>query len=229
MSLVTLGPPGAPGAAVTGGRVILPRIGAWTADLTVDSTEALEGRVALQLGEAAALVGTVVPGRAELYEGMFRTRVVGGAGGLGTLADPLHYTQPAFRTVLERLASDAGEAVSATADAAVLGEVLRRWTVLGDQTAGRAIQLLVARAAPAGTAWRVLDDGTIWVGAETWPESDAAAVVVAETPEDATLELGLEQPLVRPGTVLDGRRVDCSEIVIGGGSIRATIWTAPET
>jgi hypothetical protein len=212
------------GFAVSDGQIVLPRTGAWHADIAVDNDESLSGKVEIRVGDAGTLKGTV--SRASVYRGMLRVRVVAGGDGLRKDAVPQHFTTPTIGVVLAALAKGVGEAVSPTASASVTGVQLEHWTTLA-MPAGEAISLLLERA-PAGTVWRLLPDGTIWAGAETWP--DAAldeAIEVAERPEDAVVDLGLLSPWVLPGTSVNGRKVDLAELTITGGEVHAKIWTVP--
>lgn len=225
MAAVTIAPAGkANGFAVTDGAVVLPRAGAWHADLIIDCTDVLTGKVEIRVGDSGTLKGAV--SRASIYQGMLRARVVAGADGLRKDATPKHYTTPTVGIVLADLAKGAGEAVSGTAAASVLGVQLEHWTTVAMPT-GEAISLLLERAA-AGTTWRLLADGTIWAGSETWPDSGIPDTIeVGEVPEDAVVELGLVSPWVLPGTSVGGRKVDLAELAITGGAVKARIWTVP--
>jgi hypothetical protein len=219
--MLTIGTPGGASFDVVRATICLPRIGAWHADLEADGTTALTGRVNLQVGTAALLSGSIV--RGEVYGGTFRARVTAGAGGLSANVTARHYRRPALRTVLADLAADAGEALSATIAAALLNSTVDFWTT-PVAPAGQALRAFVEKAAPVGTAWRYLTDGTIWVGAETWPESTVEVVEVASTPEDAVLELGADQPFLDPGTVIGGKRADYVEVSVDAASARLRVW-----
>ena len=96
-------------------RVLLPRVGVWTADLGVDDGETLSGRVTVAVEGALTLVGSVLRGAvgAEVWTG----RLVGGAGGLGRPVAALPHRAVTLSDVLAQALSDAGE----TADAATVG------------------------------------------------------------------------------------------------------------
>ena len=227
MALATIkGIGGAAGAGkevvVTRGVITMPRTGAWHASLWVDGQTKLAGKVEIRAG-AIVLRGTV--NRAALYRGIVRLRVVAGGDGLRKVATQKHYTTPAMRLVLGDLAGGAGESVSATADASVLGQQLQAWTTLKVE-AGAMIATLVSLAG-ADVLWRMLPDGTIWVGRETWPDSDATDWrELEESPEDGSILIGMDVPRVIPGTTLDGRRVDTIEHQISPDEYRAKIWEA---
>jgi hypothetical protein len=211
------------GLTVSDGEIVLPRAGAWHADLNIDTADVISGKVEIRVGTAGILKGTI--SRAAVYRGHLRARIVAGGDGLRKDATPRHFTTPTIGIVLRDLAKGVGETVSATASAAVMGVQLEHWTTIA-MPAGEMLALLLERA-PAGTAWRLGPDGAIWVGPETWPDSGIAPVEVAATPEDAVVELALDTPWVLPGTMVGTRKVDLAQLAITGGAVQATIWTAP--
>ncbi len=113
------------GDNVFGGRMFFPRSGAWHAEVRVDTKDEVVGSVALDLDAGRlALNGTVR--RGGNWQDTGHLRIVGGAGGLGLLATPKHYTSASVRTVLADLLSNAGEKLSPTASTATLGRGVRR-------------------------------------------------------------------------------------------------------
>lgn len=213
------------GIGVYRGVVSLPRVGAWHADLEVDTTDALTGAVAMEAG-GITFRGTVSRGAS--YLGVAHVRVVGGADGLRKRAKPVHYVHPQVRTPLGDLLRAAGETLSATVLPAILNRQLEAWTVL-DAPIGEQLSVLVARALGDGVAWRVLADGTVWVGVETWPAAgiaDDAFRELGRSPVDDSLELGLDGAVLLPGTTLDGRRIDYCEHILEDGELRTRAWVA---
>lgn len=206
--------------SVVRGVVSMPRVGTWHADLTANGPTSLTGKVTLTMGRALTLKGAVV--RSRLHEGVIRLRVVGGAGGLQVTAKPKHYTSPTVRNVLADLLKDGGEAISATADAATLRKTLLAWTTLG-VSVGAMVAGLMEMA--GDVAWRVLPDGTVWTGPETWPEADVSYREIERDPENNLILIGQDTPSLLPGTSLDGQRVDYVEHQIVPGELRAKVWT----
>lgn len=225
MSLVTIGPEGRSPSIVSSGTIYMPRIGAWHADLVIDATEVPTGRQEISIGDTGVLVGTV--NRASIESGSVRARIVAGADGLRKLTTPKYFEGAGLRLGIPLAAAvaDGDEVLSVTSDKAVLDQLISSWTTV-ETTVGLALQALAA-VAPDGTAWRFLPDGSIWIGAETWPEAAGEAREIEATPESATVELGLDQPWLLPGTTLGDRRIDRVEHRITGDSVRATVWTAP--
>jgi hypothetical protein len=219
---VSLGLAGQAGAPVARGTICLPRIGAWHADLETAGGSALAGRVELKIDRGPVLVGTVV--RGEVTNGVWRGRVVAGAGGLSQTATPRHFDRPMLRDVLAAAAGDGGEALSATSDDAVLALRLPRWTTIAAPV-GQVLRAAIEARGPAGVAWRHLPDGTIWVGVETWPEAPVTNPrELARSPEDRTLDLGLDAAWLAPGSTILGLRVDYVEIAIDAKGARVRAW-----
>jgi hypothetical protein len=207
MATVTIAVHGArTGSQVISGTILLPRVGAWTAVLRIDAAAPPAGPVDITIG-TQTLVGTAVAARAGIIEGVVEARIVGGADGLMKTVQPKHFTTPTVRNVLAHIAGDAGEALSAAGDSATLDLLLEHWTVLS-MPAALAIRALL-RVLPAGTVWRILADGGLWVGLDTFPDSGLRDVaIVGERAEDAMIELatrGAVPPARHDGRGPEGR------------------------
>lgn len=215
------------GAGVVRGILALPRVGVWHAEIDVARSEPITGSVTLNVpGTELQLQGTVSTGR--VAGGINRLRVVGGADGLRKPARPKHYVRPTVRLPLADLLRDAGEAgIASTTASSLLQRQLPAWTTIGVAT-GEQIVALVARTMPTGTAWRMLPEGRLWAGVETWPESKVRDwSLLQEHPRERRLTLGLTSPSLLPGTMLGGWRIDYVEHVIAadGGHV-AHVWEA---
>lgn len=146
--------------------VVLPRVGVWTADLEVDTETPITGRVTVTLG-ALALVGTVLYGGIT-PGGAWSGRVVGGAGGLARSIGATAHRNASLGEVLRTALTEAGETLSPTA--IDLSAPVARWARL----AGPAARTVEQVAAVVGASWRVLADGSVWIGPETWADQTAA-------------------------------------------------------
>ena len=88
--------------------IALPRRGVWVADLVVDSADALEGAVTIEIaGGKITLRGTAA--RTGTHRETAHLRVVGGAGGLGKEVPPHFYRQAPARLLLDDVLKVAGE------------------------------------------------------------------------------------------------------------------------
>ena len=181
-------------------HITRPRIGPWIADLAIpsDSAAAFEGGVTITLPDAGlSFRGTAH--RVGVHHGIVYLRAVGGAGGLDTVLAPKSYRNVSSRIVLQDIASAAGETLSGSCDPAALDAALAFWT-RPRQTARRALFSLLT--ALGGPAWRILPDGTLWVGAETWSASDAPFQDEEFEPHLGRLTIDSGAPTMSPGQTL---------------------------
>ena len=137
--------------------LVIPRVGAWVADVVVDVDQALTGVVDLTL-EGRTWRGTA---RGGVELGRWHGRITGAAG-LASVLGPAPFADTTLATVLGETVRDVGEAIAATSGE--LTAAVARWA----RIAGPALNTVADVARAAGYAWRVLDAGTIWLGVETW-------------------------------------------------------------
>ena len=205
-------------------RISMPRTGgAWTADLLVDGTDIDEGEgVTISIRDGAlSLKGTAYRGGAYLDAGWIR--VVGGKAGLVKIVTPKAYQRVELRVPLVDLLRAAGETLSETVSASLLQATLGYWT-FPEAPAHSLLAALVAKA-PAGTSWRFLADGTLWLGAETWPDSKITAFdELARDPRGQWVDLGVEAPLLLPGTTIGGERASYVEHHVHGAQVRTRVY-----
>jgi hypothetical protein len=214
------------GTPVFEGVICIPRVGTWTADLSIDRDTAVTGACTLAIDGGLTLRGTA--DRTGVWLGTARLQVVGGANGLGKTARPQHYRQTTLRAVLADLLATAGERLAASADPTTLALSFPMWATIAQPIGQMVAGLLEDSRLSAATAWRVLPDGTLWVGQETWPDSGLVSLTdyqdLAEAPEDGSVELGVEAPQLLPGTTLEGRRVSYVEHRLTGEKARTCLW-----
>ena len=90
--------------AVTRGHVIVPRQGAWHAELWLDADTAPSGAVALSWADGEATwQGTVVRGGVVTEGGPAAVRLVGGAGGLGKALPGASYRNVSPRVIVGQI------------------------------------------------------------------------------------------------------------------------------
>lgn len=213
MSLVTLG-----GNRVHAATVSMPVRGAWHADVDVDADLLVEGERLTLTAPGLTLTGTAR--RAGIYSLRGGVRLYAGADGLRTEIRAVSYRRVYVRQVLADLARETGETISATADTAVLGTFLERFT----RPRGSAADALAALLdLVPGATWRSLDDGSIWVGSNTWPTSDLLHQVIDDDIKDFTATIASETAALRPGVILDGRRVTRVEHSFEAGAVRTSL------
>lgn len=204
---------------VSKGRITLPLTGCWHADLWADLQTIPSGDV------TATLSGVDMPAhiqRVEIVQGLAQMRLVGGRGGMAKIARPRHYKQPLVRHVLADLVHDAGEALCSTCTADVMSTTLAYWTSLAVPT-GSLVQAL-AEVAGETVNWRVLFDGTVWLGIETWPMCPADVRIMEQDAPNAAQYIGTDAEGVWPGTSIAGRRIDSVVHEIGGQARSRVFW-----
>lgn len=195
MALVTLG-----GAAVLSAHISMPLQGAWTVSAKVDTATLPTFSQTLACEGGLSLLGTVATGAVVLDSS--HVWIVGGGGGLGTqVHGSFAYAQ--LRDPLQSIADQAGEKLSTSIASDLLSLSLSSWS-MGRGTAGAALaSLCVYASANTGQAvrWRVLPDGTLWLGAETWPAVTLPATdeIMAIDPIDRRTCVAVSTPTLYPG------------------------------
>lgn len=188
---------------VLSGTVTLPRSGRWLADLVVIGDAPISGTVTANLGNVAMPARVV---RAPVIDRTVHVRILGGTGDLAIDAQVKHYSNPQVRDVLGDLARTAGQTISGEVASSILSAQLEAWDTLAAPTGA----LLSALCAAIGddVVWRVLFDGTLWMGRETWPVSPLDFRSLSEDGANAAELIGSSLPSLWPGTLLGGRKVD---------------------
>ncbi len=214
------------GKDVLSALLSVPRAGTWRLDATVDAetAEGLTTDLALLLDEGKSTWRGRAFRSADAF-GRIELRAVGGAGGLAKVLEGQSYRQVSARVVVTDLLELAGETLDPTADAAMLDTVLPWWT----RDAGPCSTQLAAVAATLGATWRVLQNGRVWLGAETWPTSPAFEHdLMRKVPADGRLELGaVEGYRLLPGTTFQDQRVGRVEHRLSPEALRTTVWLDP--
>lgn len=184
------------GHSVLEATVTLVRSGVWHADLVVD-TEApsdVAGVVALSLFDGQlALSGS--PARPpQVWRGVTRLRLVAGAAGMGIIPGPQGYSDAPASLIVGDILNAAGEKLSSTS--MNLSQRMA-WSRLGDQSAGTCLGAIVDEL---GATWRMLADGTVWIGQESWPAWTVTDYQVTDAqPEDDRIEIVTGAPTLLPG------------------------------
>lgn len=209
------------------GQIILPRVGAWHADIIVDGPTPPAGPCTITTSAGLSLKGTVARAGAWLQTSW--VRVAAGAGGTGKAAAAKHYRGVSLRAVVGDLLRVSGDTLAPTADATTLATRLNAWTLMAAPV-GRCLSALCGDPRTATAAWRILPDGTLWIGRETWPDAKLLEPAdyqdIDERPSEAWAELGFESPLLQPGFALGGRKLDIVQHVIGSDNVRTSVWFA---
>lgn len=200
----------------------IPRVGAWVARALVDSDVAPTGDAVLELA-GRRWSGTVTRGGVEL--GRWSGTIVGGAGGLSQPLPAVALRNTSLAEVLSESLRDVGELLAGTSGD--LSATVARW----HRIEAPAAHTVADVARQAGYVWRVLADGTVWMGLEAWaPAALPAPVDVLDVdPHLGRWLLAGDGALdATPGTVvtLDGTavRVGAVEHTLTGSELRSVVF-----
>lgn len=215
--------PTANGRTILNAQIFVPRRGVWQALVSVEAEDIadLVERVDLVFG---ATTWSGYARRSGLHHGRVQLLVVGGAGGLQRELEPRYYVDSEARVPLEDLMRECGEQLSGDVLPDVTSFMLARWT----RGRGRGGALLSDLARVLGVEWRTLADGTVWLGAETWPDVELAADTVGEAPAHDQVDLAVDEPSLTAGVTLHGRHVSYVHHSIMPAAIRSAVWFEPE-
>lgn len=193
------------GLRVLSAKVLRPAYGVWSARLRIDTPDALTGRVTL-VAPNLTLVGTADPMLSGAYQHAAELLVVGGAGGMRKTATARDYVATTVGGVLAGLAVAAGETLSSTISADLLGTQLAHWTVRAAPVAFE-LRALLDTALP-GKRWRILEDGKLWIGEHAWSEAPQTFYTITDDrPGEAHFTVAADRPFLTPGQALAGRRL----------------------
>lgn len=219
------------GAPVVSAVIEAHREGAWTADLVIDTETAPSGVVDVtDVSGTVLLRGRVL--RAEAPFGRAEVRLVGGVGALATVLPPRYYRGATVRTILADLARETGSTLADDLGAEASRE-LAAWVRVGGDDAVTALRHLLRAALPAGWTWRARFDGSLWLGADSWPDVIAPEVEVVDR-RPARGELAVraatvaELLAIEPGMVFEGLDVCSVRIDASGDRLRAVLRTTAQ-
>jgi hypothetical protein len=212
---------------VLSASILLPRTGAWVADVQTDGDGPADGApVVLAHADGLAFAGAVVRGGP--WQGAWRGRIVGGRGGLSRELQAAPYRNVTLAIIVEDLLREAGElplAVDSDADALALA--VGRWL----RAPGPAGHALAECARVVGRLWRVRADGAVWIGADTYPEVvvGIGTDVLLRDRGDGWVLLGGDVLGMVPGIILtlpDGSQVraDSVRLTVGARETSAVVW-----
>lgn len=209
------------GHAVLSAKVRMTLRGAWTFVGNVDAAGgAVPGSPALLEAPGLSLPASVW--RTGFFRGSAATTLVGGNGGLGEAVVPQSFRIAPLRLILAAILEAGGETLSPTSDAAILERLVGRWSVAAGPVA-TALELL---AEDQGFSWRVVDDGGIWVGVETWPKSPVDGLLDVPDLDESSGRMTAaiaDRCGLRPGTTYGGRKIVAVEYEFSAADARAEV------
>lgn len=195
--------------AVVRGTVTFPLRGAWSASLVLTGTSApaVGSSVTLSLG-TSTFVGTVATSDKDAGN-LVSVRLLGGRGGLGAQVSPQGYFAATVELLLTQALAVGSESISKLSDRDLLGTSLPFWSRYQGTVAEALVQIADVVGAMTGSAigFRVLSDGSVWVGRETWAALELGDVVDGESPAEQWMTVALEAGTVLPGVTIKGRQI----------------------
>ncbi len=215
------------GADVVVGRISLPDRGPWYADLVLDTATVPSGSVTIAADGGLSIAGTIQ--RADVVLDVVHCRVIGGAGGLGTIIDAAAYENAQLSDPLNAILDAAGEKLSSKVETSITSTLLAQWTNVAQSAAAALDRITYAAGQATGKTliWRVLDDGAVWLGEESWPTATlpGGADVLMAYPAEKRVEIGVVTPALLPGVDLaDVGKVVAVDHWLQANQIRTWAW-----
>jgi len=217
------------GLPVETGRISMLLAGRWNFEGRVTTQVLPVGAVDLVCEGGLRLSGFVDPATSGLFLDSADVTVVGGAGGLARpVSGTFQFAQ--LRDPLQAILDASGEKLSASVSSALLSVQLRRWQII-QSTCGAALFALAGAASEAlgqTIRWRVLPDGTLWLGAETWPAQALADGDALEWlyPTERRAIVQVATPTIAPGVAVpDIGNVGAVEHIIEHAKVRTWLTT----
>lgn len=197
------------------------RNASWTAIVEVDADEALSGLITIDV-DGEKFVGTAVLG--DIESGRWKGTIVGGRGGLSKVLPAAWYVEPTVGTLLTAIARESGEVLDPAIPADLLAKRYERWSRMQGET-----HLALRQIADGlGYEWRITRAGTLWIGPETWPPVTAKTITESYNPQERKLTIAYdgvtEAPQARPGTTLEGKRIERTALIATAKSLRQDIY-----
>jgi len=204
--------------------ISIPRVGRGVADLLLgrDTGPSAGESVTLEWQDGERLTMTCVFG--QRARGWWRMRCEMGAGRMAKNLPSRYYEGIPAATVARDLLTEAGEAIESIDLPGILTRYVRR--------AAPAYEQLAALLADTGRIWRIMPNGKIWIGVDSFPSKGPLEVVRAY-PEAQRYTLNLTPELL-PGVKLTGY-IDGEEQPLGrvervahrvGEQLHTEVWCA---
>lgn len=213
------------GATVLKLRLLAPIACAWVADLDAVSETAITGAVTVTDG-VSPWKGTVL--RSGVVAGVCSATIVGGKGGLRKELGSKSYVGGIARNIVNDILNESGETLARKAQtASELLQVLNHWTRIGTApgapvTAGEQLASVLEHV---GATWRVLPDGTIWIGTPTFKAAKPTGLFeITREPARERVHVELDGLDLFPDTTVGTDRVGDVEYRVEDKGIRATYW-----
>lgn len=176
------------GQQIVAGSLLVPLVGAWTADLTLATQQPVSGSATVVIGNLT-LIGYVY--RSDSYGGQVRARLVGGAGGWRKPIPSQGYGTSggvSLSTVLRDAARACGETVDVAKDTTIGNAYVR--TAFVSSVAGDVLWQMVSQGFIP--AWYVAPNGM--TATTSWPASVVSTpfTVTDQKTDEGSVEIATE-------------------------------------
>lgn len=188
------------GLTILEGTITEQSSGIWHAEAVLDTEELPSGSVTIAI-DGVEWKGTTLRTRED--HGRVRVKVVGGKAGLSKELPAKNYANTTAGTVLADIMRESGEVLASSSTPALATFVLSNW----QRERAKASIALSALATSLGYTWRVLRDGTVWIGELSWPATAAKPTELDSDWANGTFEL-VEALGLEPGTTYQGERIN---------------------
>jgi hypothetical protein len=210
-----LGYPNARGVQLLSADVTMKTKGPWTAWVEIDEPpmdeveqkefEPPTGPFVFEI-DGVEYRGTVEPDATGNYKGTVRLKVIGGAGGFNKLIPTRNYAGglTKVKTILDDILRDCGESISNEIDNNLLNRRLPAWHRYED-TGTSCMDILCSKLK---CEWRVLRDGTVWIGTDEYPEVEPAGTLLNTSHSEGYSKYSMEYATLVPGIIVSEKKVE---------------------
>ena len=215
------------------GDLLLPYYGNWSACVSFASADAIpSGKVTL------SWLGTKFSGhvlRSGENEGRVSCMIAGGTGGLAkTVPAKMYDYNLKLELPVKEILSAVSETLSASSTQSVLARELTNWTRMEKEAA----MLLSHLTDQVKAAWRVLPDGSVFLGTDTWQDTDTFDyTLLFQDPVLLMAQLAVSEAALFPGkrfpksneyTSLSQKKIACVRYAIAPSRSSVTAWMVEE-
>lgn len=210
----------------------MPLTGTWTADVTIDPNSstsplpAVGDPVTVTLGVGSFTLSGAVR-RSNVAFGLMFARLVGGAGGLYQTIPAKAWENATFGMIVNDLLGQVGETLSTTVPGSILNISIPFWTIMAGPAFYALANLVLAARDITSTQvnWRVLTDGTIFIGVEQWPAAPITDFSpLSWSPQQLEASFFSIDPNITPGQTFEGGNVSNLEHLIDPDKVKSNVW-----
>ena len=200
--------------------VTYPLTGQWTSECVLDSHTALDigDSVSILIADVMEFVGTVI--RAGAANGRSEIRVIGGNNKLGTVLKGKSYKKPTLGLVLNDILYDAGETLTDGTNDAILAYAFPHWC----RSANPARRELALLLAERDLNWRILPNGEVWVGDDTWSDSEIDSYLIENNDsKSGRIIIASDVPTLSPGETFMEKRIQTIVHMLDNAKLRTEV------